>query len=86
MACGVPVICSNTSSLPEVAGDAALLVDPADVRALAAAMERALTDEYLRAELRARGLERAERFTWERAARETLEVYREVMRCPPPKP
>jgi glycosyltransferase involved in cell wall biosynthesis len=57
MACGVPVICSNTSSLPEVAGDAALLVDPADVRALAGAMERALTDEALRVTLRARGIE-----------------------------
>ena len=86
MACGVPVVCSNTSSLPEVAGDAALLVDPTDVRALAGAMERVLMDKHLRAELRAKGLERAERFTWEGAARETLEVYREVVRCPPPKP
>ncbi len=80
MACGVPVVCSNTSSLPEVAGDAALLVDPTDVRALAAAMERALTDQALRATLRARGLERARRFTWEEAARRTLEVYRQVSR------
>jgi alpha-1,3-rhamnosyl/mannosyltransferase len=79
MACGVPVVCSNTSSLPEVAGDAALLVDPTDIRALAAAMERALTDEHLRAEMRARGLERARRFTWEEAARRTLDVYRRVL-------
>jgi len=59
MACGTPVVCSNTSSLPEVAGDAALLVDPADVRALAGAMERALTDEALRVTLRARGMGKA---------------------------
>jgi glycosyltransferase involved in cell wall biosynthesis len=80
MACGTPVVCSNTSSLPEVAGDAAILVDPTDVRALAAAMERALTDEHLRAEIRARGLGRAGHFTWEKAARGTLEVYLRVMR------
>ncbi|MGB9873249.1 MAG: glycosyltransferase family 1 protein, partial [Anaerolineae bacterium] len=55
--------------------DAALLVDPTDVRALAAAMERVLTDESLRAEMRARGRERARRFTWEEAARRTIEVY-----------
>jgi glycosyltransferase involved in cell wall biosynthesis len=79
MACGVPVICSNTSSLPEVAGDAAFLVDPADVRALAGAMEQALTDEHLRSELMAKGLERARWFTWEKAAAKTLEVYRGVL-------
>jgi glycosyltransferase involved in cell wall biosynthesis len=79
MACGTPVICSNTSSLPEVAGDAALLVDPTDVRALAGAMERALTDEHLRSELMAKGLERARWFTWEKAAAKTLEVYRGVL-------
>ncbi|MCS7287390.1 MAG: glycosyltransferase family 1 protein [Anaerolineae bacterium] len=79
MACGVPVICSNTSSLPEVAGDAALLVDPTDVQALAKAIERALTDETLRAMLRAKGLERARMFTWEKTAQKTLEVYRRVL-------
>ncbi len=76
MACGVPVVCSRTSSLPEVAGDAALLVDPTDIRALAAAMERILADQTLRATLRARGLARARCFTWEEAARRTLAVYR----------
>ncbi len=80
MACGTPVVCSGTSSLPEVAGDAALLVDPTDIPALAAAMERALTDEALRASLRARGLERARRFTWEEAARQTITIYRSVWR------
>ncbi|RME35317.1 MAG: glycosyltransferase family 1 protein [Thermoflexia bacterium] len=79
MACGVPVVCSNTSSLPEVAGDAALLADPTDIRALVAAMERALTDEALRASLRARGLERARQFTWEEAAKRTVEVYHQVL-------
>ena len=74
MACGVPVVCSNTSSLPEVAGDAALLVDPTDVRALARAMERALRDETLRATLRARGIERAGGFSWARADQRTMQV------------
>jgi len=80
MACGTPVVCSNTSSLPEVAGDAAILVDPTDVRALAGAMERVLTDEHLRAEIYAKGLGRARQFTWAKAAQETLKVYLEVIR------
>ncbi|MCL6430952.1 MAG: glycosyltransferase family 4 protein [Anaerolineae bacterium] len=75
MACGVPVVCSAASSLPEVAGEAALLVSPGDVWALAAAIERVLDDSALRARLRAEGLARARRFTWEAAARATLEVY-----------
>lgn len=73
-ACGVPVITSNTSSLPEVAGDAALLVDPHDVDAIAEAMYRLLTDEALRADLARRGLENVKRFSWEKCARETLAV------------
>ncbi len=79
MACGLPVVCSSTSSLPEVAGDAALLVPPTDVRALTEAMERVLTDERLRARMRARGLERARRFSWEQAAQETLITYWKVL-------
>jgi len=78
MACGVPVICSNASSLPEVAGEAAILFDPLDVEGMAAAMERVLGDEELRAELRARGLERARGFSWEKCARETLAVLEAV--------
>lgn len=78
MACGVPVVCSDTSSLPEVAGDAALRVNPTDVEALAAAIERALADEALRADLRATGLERARQFTWEAVAQKTLGVYRQM--------
>ena len=77
-ACGVPVITSNTSSLPEVAGDAALLVDPHDVDAIAAAMERLLADDALRAELIRRGHENVKRFSWEKCARETLAVLLEA--------
>jgi glycosyltransferase involved in cell wall biosynthesis len=72
MACGVPVVCSNASSLPEVAGDAALLVDSLDTDGLAAAMARALEDAGLRQEMSARGLAQASRFTWEKAARQLL--------------
>ncbi len=79
-ACGVPVITSNTSSLPEVAGDAALLVDPHDVDAIADAMVRLVTDEALRADLARRGLENVERFSWEKCARETLAVLESVGR------
>jgi glycosyltransferase involved in cell wall biosynthesis len=79
-ACGVPVITSNTSSLPEVAGDAALLVDPHDVDAIAEAMYRLVTDEALRAELVRRGFENVKRFSWEKCARETLAVLEEVGR------
>jgi glycosyltransferase involved in cell wall biosynthesis len=79
MACGTPVVTSNTSSLPEVVGDAAILVDPYDVEALAEAMHRVLSDPDLADDLRRRGLQRAQGFTWERTARETMEVYREVL-------
>jgi len=74
MACGVPVVCSNTSSLPEVAGDAALLVDPLDVEGLGAAMVRALDDEDLRQRMVERGLRQSARFTWEGSARDLLDV------------
>ncbi len=76
MACGTPVVTSSTSSLPEVVGDAALLVDPYDEEALAVAMVQALNDENLRLRLRNAGLVRARRFTWKDAAQKTLEVYR----------
>lgn len=78
MACGAPVLTSSTSSLPEVAGDAALLVDPADTDAIAAGLVRLASDAALRADLHERGLRRAAQFTWERCARETLAVLREV--------
>jgi len=76
---GVPVACSNVSSLPEVAGDAALLFDPSDARAIAAAVDRLLVDDGLRARLVERGLLRCREFTWERTARATLETYRRAM-------
>jgi len=76
MARGVPVACSNTSSLPEIAGDAALMFDPQDERAMAAAIETLLSqDETARARTRARGLAQAKQFTWRRTARLTLESY-----------
>jgi glycosyltransferase involved in cell wall biosynthesis len=75
MARGVPVACSNASSLPEVAGEAALLFDPHDPAAIASAISRLLGDETLRARLHARGIARARQFTWERTARLTLESY-----------
>ena len=75
MACGVPVVFSNASSLPEVAGDAALLVDPLDIGDLAEAMGRALEDSNLRREMVARGIAQASRFTWEQAARQLLGVF-----------
>ena len=79
MACGTPVVTSNVSSLPEVAGDAALLVDPLDEDALDAALRRLLMDEALRASLRERGLARAATFTWERAARQLHTVYTQML-------
>lgn len=78
MACGTPVVASRASSLPEVAGGAALLVDPHNVEELAEAVDRVLHDEALRAEMRAAGRRQAQGFTWERAARELLAAYYSV--------
>jgi glycosyltransferase involved in cell wall biosynthesis len=75
MACGVPVITSNTSSLPEVVGDAGVTVSPTDTVALAEALADLLFDTERRQSLREAGLARARKFSWERAARETLAVY-----------
>jgi glycosyltransferase involved in cell wall biosynthesis len=74
MACGAPVACSNVSSLPEVAGDAALLFDPRSVDGMVAAFRHALEDAELRATLSLLGKERAQQFTWERCARQVLRV------------
>ena len=76
MACGTPVLSSNTSSIPEVTGDAALLVDPMDVDAIARGMLRLVRDEKLHDRLRAAGPEQARPFTWERTASMTLDTYR----------
>jgi glycosyltransferase involved in cell wall biosynthesis len=74
MACGTPVLASSTSSLPEVVGDAGLLIDPLDVDAIAGGLERLARDTELRRALAERGLARAAGFTWEQAARETLKI------------
>ena len=78
MACGAPVVCSNVSSLPEVAGDAALLAPPTDDEALAAAIKRILTEPGLASALSTKGFAQANRFQWERCARATVEIYRQV--------
>ena len=78
MACGAPVLTSNSTALAEVAGDAAVLADPQDARALGEAMIRVLEDEPLRAALKVKGFARAKQFSWEQAARQTLAVYKEV--------
>jgi glycosyltransferase involved in cell wall biosynthesis len=78
MACGAPVLTSNRTALPEVAGDAALLVNPGDAEELAGAMIRVLGDSALRDNLRAKGFERVKQFTWERAAHQTMAMYREL--------
>ena len=75
MACGVPVIASNTSSLPEVAGDAGILVDPSNISALSEAIQSLTDREDLRRTLRQRGLDQAMQFSWTRTARETASVY-----------
>ncbi|MCX7818728.1 MAG: glycosyltransferase family 4 protein [Kiritimatiellae bacterium] len=86
MACGTPVVVSDRASLPEVAGDAAVYAPPDDPDALGAALLRVLTDRTLADDLRRRGLQRAAQFSWERTARETLEVYRDAMRIDDPAP
>lgn len=74
MACGTPVACSNVTSLPEVAGDAAMFFDPKKPAAIADALERVLTSPKLQLELRQKGIERAPHFSWAKAAQETLDV------------
>jgi glycosyltransferase involved in cell wall biosynthesis len=78
MACGTPVVTSNVSSLPEVAGDAAILVDPTDTRAIANALARVLTDQELYDRLVVMGRQKAATYSWDRTALETIAVYRQV--------
>lgn len=78
MTCGTPTVVSNVSALPEVVGDASILIDPNDIDDLTVAMWRALSDEELRACLITKGLKRASKFSWTQAAEETLAVYRRV--------
>ncbi|MBI3733182.1 MAG: glycosyltransferase, partial [Chloroflexi bacterium] len=75
LACGTPVVTSNHGAVREVVGDAAITVDPLSVPAIAEGLRRCLSDESLRAELRARGLERAQQFSWHRTAQLTLAAY-----------
>lgn len=79
LACGTPVVCSRASSLPEAAGDAALLVDPQDVTALAEAMERLLQDDRLRSDLREKGLTHAARFSQKAMGQRMIQVYEEAL-------
>ena len=79
MACGTPVACSRTSSLPELGGDAALYFDAVSVEEMSEGIIRILRDESLREEMRAKGLAQAARFSWERAAEETMAVYEGVL-------
>ena len=79
MACGVPVVCSNAASLPEVVGEAGPLLPPGDIAAWVAALARVLSDAGWRANLQTLGLAQARRFTWEAAARQTVAVYESVL-------
>jgi glycosyltransferase involved in cell wall biosynthesis len=79
MACGTPVVCSDTSSMPELGGDAARYFEPTDTEGMASAIREVLEDEDLRAEMRRRGLSQVSRFSWERAADETLALYKRVL-------
>jgi glycosyltransferase involved in cell wall biosynthesis len=78
MACGTPVITSNTSSLPEVAGDAALLVDPHDIHAIAQAITEVMENETLQEDLRQKGYAQVQRYTWSQAASKMLSVYQQL--------
>ena len=79
MACGTPVVCSRTSSLPEVVGDAAALIDPLNALDIADALSRLLRDESYAGDLRRRGLARAATFTWEQTAERTVAVYQAAL-------
>ena len=80
MACGCPVICSNAASMPEVAGDAAILIDPGRSDELAAAIETVVHDAEIRTKLVARGFKQADSFTWNHTARKTLEVFKKTVK------
>jgi glycosyltransferase involved in cell wall biosynthesis len=79
MACGTPVVASNSSSIPEVVGNAGVLVDPKSVHRLAEAMEATIGNSKLRDQLRQRGFRRIKHFSWEETARQTLAVYHKVV-------
>lgn len=78
MACGTPVVCSNTSSLPEVVGDAALMIDPKDKQSLVKGLEKLLLSNDLQEKLSRKGLDRVKQFSWMQIAEQTLKVYQEI--------
>jgi glycosyltransferase involved in cell wall biosynthesis len=78
MKCGAPVIVGNRTSLPEVVGDAALLVDPFDIDELSSAMGKLIVDSNFRSILRVKGLDQSRRFSWQETARQTLRVYKDA--------
>ncbi len=79
MACGVPVITSNTSSLPEVVGNAGIMVDPHDINSLSEAMANVLKDKELKHRMSRDGLKRSKMFTWEKTVSEVLKIYNEAL-------
>ena len=79
MASGVPVVCSNRTSMPEVAGDAAIMIDPENLKEISNAIEKVLTDENLRADLISKGYENIKRFSWEKSAQKLHDVIVKVM-------
>jgi glycosyltransferase involved in cell wall biosynthesis len=82
MASGCPVACSNLTTLPEIAGGAALLFDPHSEEEIAEAVQRLIEDEETRQALRQRGLERVREFSWQKMAQETLQVYYKALQAP----
>lgn len=78
MACGTPVVCSHTSSLPEIAGETAIFVDPHNIKAMAEGMKKVIDDKGLRKRLSLAGLKQARKFSWHRTAQKTLEIYRSL--------
>jgi glycosyltransferase involved in cell wall biosynthesis len=80
MACGTPIIASNTSAIPEVVEDAAILIDPKDINAFSNALYNLLTDDDLKEELIRKGLQQSTKFRWETAAKKTIEVYKKAIK------
>jgi glycosyltransferase involved in cell wall biosynthesis len=85
MACGAPVVCSSETSLPEVAGNAALYFDPRNPDEMAGQLLRVFSDKATRASLISQGRQNLLRFNWEETARQTLAVYHEAVQSPLPK-
>ena len=81
MAHGTPVVTSNTSCLPEVVGNAALLVNPENVFEIQRALQRALVDQAMREQMKQRGYEQSKRFSWDNSVRRVLDAYRQVAQC-----